>query len=139
MKLTTILIAAATTLATSSAFADNLQVNCYQGIRFSSSATPLVSFEVADSKSNRLVSDLTESRSSSDSETLPAYLVSQYKFQPLELLVELDDGTADGNLSATLQGVYAGRKSGERARYLGAYKRYDAGRQLSSIVTCVVK
>lgn len=138
MKLAKIAAIAFATLISTSAFAANLNVKCYKGLIFNNSTLPLVSFEIADSKSNRLVSDIRESRSSSDSEELPTFLVSQYKFQPLELLVELDDG-ASGNLLATLQGLYAGKKSGEKARYLGAYQRHDAGRKLSTVVTCVVK
>lgn len=129
----------AATLISTSALAANLNVNCYKGLAVNANSQALMSFEVADNKSNRLVSDINETRSANDSESLPSFLVSQYKFQPLELLVELDDASPEGNLIATLQAIYAGKKSGEKARYLGAYKRYDAGRQINTIVTCVVK
>lgn len=139
MKLAKLAFIAAATLISTSAFAANLNVKCYKGLIFSNSTLPIVSFEIANNKSNRLMSDINESRSSSDNEVFPAYLVSQYKYQPLEILVEIDDGSSDDNVVATLQGLYAGKKSGEKARYLGAYQRHDAGRKLSTVVTCVVK
>lgn len=137
--LSKVIAASIATLISSAAFAANLQVKCYKGLIFSASATPLLSFEIANNKSNRLVSDIREQRSASDVEELPSVLVSQYKFQELEILVEMDDYSPQGNVIATLQGLYAGKKSGEKARYLGAYQRFDAGRKISTIVTCVVK
>lgn len=139
MKLIQTLTAAVVTLMSTAAFAGDLNVACYKGLTFSSNAVPLVSFQIANNASNRLISGLEEVRSATDSQTLPSILVSQYKFQPLELLVEMDDFSTDGNQIASLQALYIGKKAGEKARYLGAYKRMDAGRELNAVVTCVVK
>lgn len=131
-------IAALTTMISSVSYAGNLGVKCFAGLKPASTAAAIVSFEIANNASNRLISDINESRSTTDSETLPSFLVSQYKYQPLELLVEVDDGSPDGNPIAKLQAVLAPKKAGEKARYVGVYKRLDLGRQLSSLVTCTV-
>lgn len=128
------------TIVSASAFAADLSVGCYQkGTTINASAVPLVSFSIANNSSNRLVGDLFEYRSNADFEFLSASSVSQYKFQTLELLVETDDSSANGTQVAALQAIYTPKKSGEKARYNGIYKRFDAGRKLQVQVVCVVK
>jgi hypothetical protein len=139
MKLMTIAIATIATLISTTAFAGNLNVNCYRGTSVNATSPVLLNFQIANNASNRLISDVIETRSSTDTEAIPSFLVSQYKFQPLELLVETDDGSPAGHQVGKLQAIIARKKADEKARYIGAYKRSDAGRQLHTFVTCVVK
>lgn len=139
MKLMNIAITAIATLISTTAFAGNLDVNCYRGFSVNATSAVLLNFQIANNASNRLISDVNESRAATDIETLPSFLVSQYKFQPLELLVEIDDGSPAGNQIAQLQAIFAGKRAGEKARYMGAYKRNDAGREIRTAVTCIVK
>lgn len=119
----------------------NIEMACY---RPGETAGPaLVSFSVARNPSQRLISDLQEVRSATDSETLPSFLVSQYSLGKSALVVELDDGSADGNvlarLSASGQRVPGNQPVADPAIYgiwSGTYERFDAGRELNEAVTC---
>ena len=106
--------------------------------------TPILSFEIAGGASRRLISDMTETRAPDDSETLPAFLVSQYAIKKTAALVELDDGSADANMVARLKAtgvrVPTNQPAADPAIYgmwSGTYRRLDAGRELNEAVTCV--
>lgn len=122
----------------------NLTVACYvPGQVVGPTTAPLVAFQVANNPSLRLVSDVNEVRSSTDSETLPSFLVSQYGFDKQAIDIELDDASPAGNIIATLfaRGVRVptNQTAGDPAVYgiwAGTYERLDAGRQLKSDVTC---
>lgn len=125
------------------AFAANIAVKCFTG---PSTGTPLVSFEVAKTASLRLVSDLNEVRSTTDSETLPAFLVSQYRFSKSQIIVEMDDASANGNIIAKLlasgERVPTGQVDSDNPIYgiwSGTYERFDAGRTLYTRATCYAK
>lgn len=120
--------------------AGNIQAKCFEGAK---RANPLVYFEIADSPSARLVTDLQEVRSPTDSEVLPAFLVSQIRFTKAQIAIELDDGSAQGNLVgkliATGERVPTGQVDSENPIYgiwSGTYERFDSGRQAYSSVTC---
>lgn len=120
--------------------ASNIQVKCFEG---AARATPLVYFEIADNPSSRLLSDLQEVRSPTDSETLPSFLVSQVRFTKAQIAIELDDGSVQGNLIgkliATGERVPTGQVDSENPIFgiwSGTYERFDNGRQAYSPVTC---
>lgn len=100
----------------------------------------LLNANAAANPSKRLISDIYESRSATDQETLPAYLVAQYKADSAGIFLSLDDGSPAGNLIAELDVKAIGKKKGDKAlwRYQGTYKRFDAGRQLNVKVECAV-
>lgn len=122
----------------------NISVVCMRaGELPNSTALPLVTFETAANPSGRLVSDVNEVRSATDSETLPAFLVSQFTWSKSGLLVEMDDGSAAGNMIVTLDGrgqrVPTNQPVADPAIYgvwTGTYQRFDAGRQLKAEVDC---
>lgn len=124
-------------LGTTGASAADLNVKCYRGCPITATTPVLLSFQVSNTQSRRMSSDILEQRSPTDVEFLS--FVSQYKFQPLELLVQTDDGGVNGTLVSSLNAVYALPKAGEKARYTGTYRRFDAGRMMAVRVTCIVK
>jgi type IV pilus biogenesis protein CpaD/CtpE len=129
------------TLVSGSAIAGNIGVKCIPDEN--PSEVPLVSFEIANNASARLVSDLQEARTANDVESLPSFLVSQFYQSPSSLRVEMDDGSAEGNQMLLLHtiGERLPAKNSSEARPLyaiwsGSYERLDAGRQLKVDVTC---
>ena len=86
---------------------------------------------------------INEVRSITDSETLPAFLVSQVRFTKANISIEMDDGSAAGNLigrlAVTGERVPTGQASSDTPIYgvwSGTYERMDAGRQIYTRVTC---
>lgn len=56
----------------------------------------LISTVSASGPSRRLISDVIESRSATDTESLPSFLVSQYKADSSEIYLAVDDGSPAG-------------------------------------------
>lgn len=127
-----------TTFLSVSAFAD-YQISCVD-LKAKKPGPALLSAMATSMPSRRLISDLTEARSTTDTETLPSFLVSQYKADAGEVYILLDDASPAGNLIAELDLKAIGKKKGDKAlwRYQGTYKRFDAGRQLNLKVECAV-
>lgn len=105
---------------------------------------PIVSFSASGAISNRLITDVNETRSTTDTEALPSFLVSQYAFKKSATLVELDDASPAGNLIGRLKlagvRVPTSQPAADPAIYgmwTGTYRRFDVGRELNEAVTCV--
>lgn len=121
-----------------------LLVGCFgPGQIVAPTTTPLLTSGIANTPSSRLVSDLQETRSTTDSEVLPSFLVSQFTFNKKRLDIEVDDSSPVGNVLARLTArgvrVPTNQAAGDPAIYgiwAGTYERFDAGRQLKSDVTC---
>ncbi len=117
-----------------------IDVACYAG---DTASAPLVTFAFAASPSARLVSDLNEVRGPTDTETLPAFLVSQTRIKKPQLALDLDDASPAGTLIAIVEGratrVPTNQPAADPAIYgiwSGSYQRLDAGRELKADVTC---
>lgn len=117
----------------------NYEINCFD-TKIKNPKTAIVSAIAASNPSRRLISDILETRSSTDTESLPSFLVSQYKADSSEIYLAVDDGSPAGVLIAELDLRAVGKKKGDKAlwRYQGTYKRFDAGRQLNARVECAI-
>jgi hypothetical protein len=117
----------------------NYELNCFD-TKIKNPKAAIVSAIAASNLSRRLISDVIETRSSTDTESLPSFLVSQYKADSSEIYLAVDDGSPSGLLIAELDVKAVGKKKGDKAiwRYQGTYKRFDAGRRLNLKVECAV-
>lgn len=123
----------------------NRSVKCYiSGTDAAASTVALISLDVARNPSSRLISDLQEVRSPTDTETLPSFLVSQFSYDASRLYAEVDDGSPDGRRIARLSArgerllANSADNAGLVGSWTGTYERFDDGRQLRNDVDCYV-
>lgn len=117
-----------------------LQFECFN-LTKGAPKTALLSAQVMDAASNRLVSDILESRTASDVEFISTGQVAQYKGNAKEAFFIADDLGATGTVQAILNTTAVVRKIGDTAiaRYVGTYKRLTPGRLLNVKVECAVR
>lgn len=118
----------------------NYVLNCQNTLVKDPKAAALVSASAAANSSRRIISDIQETRSTTDSETLPSFLIAQYRGNGSEVYILVDDGSPAGTILAELDVKAMKKKKGDTAiaRYRGTYKRFDSGRQLSAKVDCAL-
>jgi len=104
---------------------------------------PLLNFQVSRTASTRLISDVIEVRSPTDSEALPSFLVAEFEYEKPRIVLAVDDGGPNGNLVARLKvrgvRVPTNQPAADPAIYgvwTGTYQRFDAGRELKAHVDC---